>query len=220
MRLYERLRIDESGIGTKWGYRTQIGAAFFVQAYSKKKERVAVYECNCGRVLLIPVRQAKYKPNQKCNGCKLITHGMWKSPEYSAWEAMIQRCTNPKATKFENYGGRGISVCERWLNSFSAFHEDVGNRPSDKHSIDRIDNDGNYEPGNVRWATAKEQCRNVRKNLIYEFQGQQRTLAEISELSGVNYELLYGRVRLADWDIARAVATPKKEFRRTCKPRD
>lgn len=84
-------------------------------------------------------------------------------PEYSCWLHMIQRCTNPKRNSFRNYGGRGIAVCEKWRNSFEAFRADVGPRPSAEHSLDRINNDGNYEPGNVRWATRKEQQANSRQ---------------------------------------------------------
>lgn len=89
-------------------------------------------------------------------------HGMWHSPTYKAWAGMIERCSNPRRQGYENYGGRGIAVCARWRNSFLAFVRDMGERP-EALSLDRFpNNDGNYEPGNCRWATREEQNRNKR----------------------------------------------------------
>jgi hypothetical protein len=88
-------------------------------------------------------------------------HGMTGTPEHRAWLDMRKRCVNPRNKKFKHYGGRGIRVCERW-DSFANFYADLGPRPSPLHSLDRIDNDGNYESGNCRWATRSEQRRNQR----------------------------------------------------------
>lgn len=84
-----------------------------------------------------------------------------RTPEYSSWASMIRRCTNEKAFAYHRYGGRGITVCKRWLNSFENFLSDMGLRPSIKHSLDRINNDGNYEPSNCRWATIDQQMANT-----------------------------------------------------------
>lgn len=91
-------------------------------------------------------------------------HGMTESSEYTIWSSMIQRCTNPNNTNYNLYGGRGIKVCEQWSNSFYLFYKYMGNRPTSKHTIDRIDNFGNYEPGNVKWSTYTEQVKNRRVN--------------------------------------------------------
>lgn len=90
-------------------------------------------------------------------------HGMRNSPEYNSWAHMIQRCTNPKNSAWKNYGGRGITVCEQWVNDFQAFLKCVGEKPSPDLSIERIENDKGYEPGNVKWATKSEQSLNRRK---------------------------------------------------------
>lgn len=116
-------------------------------------------------------------------------------PLYSVWQGMKRRCQNPRDAKFSNYGGRGIRVCERWSVSFSAFAEDMGPRPSPNHSIDRIDNDGNYEPGNCRWATREEQQNNRGNCRFLTFAGVQATVAEWSRMTGLSEGAIARRLR-------------------------
>lgn len=123
----------------------------------------------------------------------LKKHGKHDTTEYHIWEGIKQRCTNPKNPKYQNYGGRGIRVCERW-HTFENFYADMGNRPSLKHSIDRLDVNGNYDPANCRWATITEQARNSTTNHIVEWEGKSMCLAEVAEVTGVPYKLLLSRL--------------------------
>lgn len=116
------------------------------------------------------------------------------SPERMAWKNIKTRCNNPKHNEYHRYGGRGITMCDRWKESFSAFAEDMGPRPSSKHSIDRRDNDGNYEPGNCRWATKREQSLNTSKNHRIEHDGKLITVQELSEIAGVGFGAMAERI--------------------------
>jgi hypothetical protein len=128
-------------------------------------------------------------------------------PEYRVWSRLRARCNNPKNIGYQNYGGRGISVCPQW-NSFEVFLADMGRRPMG-HSIDRINNDGNYEPANCRWATTAEQNRNRRDTLIVEFRGERMKLVEAYAMVGssVPYKLVENRVEKG-WGIERALSEP------------
>ena len=131
--------------------------------------------CACGRVVRhIDGAHIRWGRRKQCRKCvakerreRFVTHGMTGTTEYRIYKLIIQRCTNPRNPQWGDYGGRGIHICEKWRRSFSAFLADVGRRPSLKYSLDRRDNDGNYEPGNVRWATRAQQARNsVRRDEV------------------------------------------------------
>lgn len=117
-----------------------------------------------------------------------------KHPLYPIWLHMRQRCLYPTCKEYKYYGARGITICERW-DDFRSFVEDVGTKPSSLHSLDRKDNNGNYEPDNVRWATKKEQMNNTRFNVFLEFNGERLTIKQWSERTGIKYETLRGRIR-------------------------
>ena len=127
--------------------------------------------------------------------------------EYAAWQAMLSRCCDSGSRYYHHYGGRGISVWPGWRQDFPAFLAGVGQRPTPAHSLDRIDNEGNYEPGNVRWATAMEQVRNRRSVKLYEHEGKKVTLGEVAQALGLSHERLYRRVR-GGWTLAEAISTP------------
>jgi hypothetical protein len=126
----------------------------------------------------------------------LRTHGMSYSDEYLIWGLIKGRCTNPKLSHYKTYGGRGISVCSRWFDSFENFYADMGPRPSKLHTIDRYpDVDGNYEPNNCRWATRKEQARNRRDNRCVVYEGKRMTLSKAVERSGFSRSTLNKRLK-------------------------
>jgi hypothetical protein len=135
-----------------------------------------------------------------------FVHGMNKTATHNAWKAMIQRCTNPKNSKFEHYGARGITVCDRWLESFAAFLEDMGAKPAD-HELDRERNEGHYEPGNCRWVTKVVNRRNRRTTVMIEHEGRTVPLGELAERHGIPHDTLWHRIK-SGWPVERAVTQP------------
>jgi hypothetical protein len=123
---------------------------------------------------------------------------------------MKQRCYDQSNKNYFNYGGRGIEICERWLHSFENFLADMGERPSPKHSIDRIDNNGNYEPGNCRWATDLEQANNTRKNRLLTVDGETKTMAEFSKDNNLRIGTVHRRLKLG-WSHEKAIKTPLRK---------
>jgi hypothetical protein len=129
------------------------------------------------------------------NRTSSLSHGKRESPTYSTWSAMKTRCTNPGVKSYADYGGKGIKVCDRWMNSFAAFLDDMGERPAGK-TLDRWpDHAGNYEPGNCRWATKEEQARNTSANVLVTFNGETLTQAEWARRHGIGQGTLSYRLR-------------------------
>ena len=136
-------------------------------------------------------------------------HNDTKSGAYSSWSAMRRRCINPAHKSFAAYGGRGIKICSRW-ESYLSFRGDMGPRPLGT-TLDRIDNNGNYEPSNCRWATRLEQVNNRRNSIKFEISGSVLTLREISERFGVRLNLLCKRIHFG-WDVHRAIELPSQKL--------
>lgn len=181
----------------------------------KKSDIVCSCICDCGNNK--DISYYSLIRNTKSCGChrravigmKSKTHGLAKTVEYRAWKAMKNRCYRVCGDDYAEYGARGIIVCDRWLKSFENFFVDVGERPTKKHSLDRIDNNGNYEPSNCKWSTKKEQARNRRTNIIIEYNGKKMCLMDWAINLGVNYRILYKRIRRYKWSINDAFNAPK-----------
>lgn len=158
----------------------------------KHKTRMVKCLCDCGNYSVVQLSNMQSGHTKSC-GClnietlKNVKHGMCHSQEYKSYHKMLERCYNPKANNYEDYGGRGIKVCQRWLESFENFFADMGLRPSPKHSLERKNNDGIYEPLNCRWATKKEQANNRRSSTRYQYDGLDMTQAQWSEYLKVPY---------------------------------
>jgi hypothetical protein len=182
--------------------------------------RLCKFLCYCGKEFISRLGDVKRNKVESC-GCynkKRIkethtTHGhtvgIGASPEYVTWSSIIRRCERKDIPEYKHYGGRGISICKEWRDSFEQFYKDMGNRPGPEYSIDRIDVNGNYEPCNCRWATTKEQARNKRNNIIIEYKGEKKPLIEWAEIKGIKYNVLRDRLQRDKWSIKEALETPK-----------
>jgi hypothetical protein len=160
------------------------------------------------------VRSAEYRAMRRA---RATTHGMTHTREYSSWTSMLQRCTNPNDPSFANYGGRGITVCDRWRR-FENFYEDMGPRPL-KHSMDRIDNSLGYFKENCRWAPDSVQAANKRTNRILSFGGRSQTLAEWAREVGVQEDALRRRLGKSGWTVEKALTTPLRRQRKPIRKR-
>lgn len=190
-------------------------------------EPEALCACGCGRPAPLATKTNRARGNVKGQPQRFLKghhrpglrHGHARgfttggsSAEYQIWASMIRRCHRESAANYYLYGGRGISVCERWREDFAAFLEDVGLRPGPDFSLDRIDPDGHYEPSNVRWATAREQARNKRNNRRITINGITHALIEWAELAGIHVEALASRLNRG-MDPYQAVWTPSRRRR-------
>lgn len=169
--------------------------------------------CVCGTERQVCRAHLHTGASQSC-GCGRRASGAGSrgrdgTPEYAAWKHMLDRCLNPKSQGWDNYGARGIRVCDRWRESYDAFLADMGERPSSLHSLERIDNESGYCPENCTWATRRQQTSNTRRTRRVTAGGETLTLSEWSERLGVNPATINHRLR-AGWDPQVAVTTPSR----------
>lgn len=169
----------------------------------RKHPKIPLFLCRCdcgnetkvNKYHLISWHTSSCGCRQKQYAAKrLNSHGKLETPTYRSWYAMLTRCTNKNTKSYHHYGGRGITICDKWMSSFENFLHDMGERPL-KKSLDRIDVNGNYEPDNCRWATALEQARNTRAVRILHFNGISKCVTEWAEIIGISPKVIYSRLQ-------------------------
>ena len=191
----------------------QVGCSFFVKRVGVKSgQGCAVFYCGfCGEEFVDRISRVKLENKISC-GCVSLeswSHGMSRTKEYSTWSKMRSRCYNKNSKDYPDYGGRGIKTSEEW-SDFSSFFKDMGAAPTKKHSIDRINVNGDYSKDNCRWATANQQARNKRTNLIIEYNGERLCLIDMCEKYNLAYKYTSKRLKNG-WSIERIIEARKKQ---------
>lgn len=201
----DRKRVLPELVGKTFGMLT-ILQHYSCKPLTGKTKYTVLARCVCGTEKIIDERSVRRGRVVSCGRCASKTHGMSKSKAYAIWRSMRARCNNPSHKAFHNYGGRGITVCERWL-LFENFLSDMGEPPFKGASIERIDNNRGYFPDNCRWVNWVTQARNKRNNRWITIEGQTRTLAEWVSISGLKYNTVLYRIEHG-WDIKDAITVP------------
>lgn len=177
--------------------------------------------CDCGQEAVVRGCYLVSNHTKSC-GClqkearvqSSVKHGHYKnrkqSKTYKAWSGIIQRCNNPRNGRYHRYGKRGITVCKRWVE-FKNFLEDMGKKPTDKHSIDRVNNNGNYCKSNCKWSLPKEQARNRKTNRMITYKGKTQCLVAWAEEIGIHHQTLLNRIVKLNWPIEKALTTPIRQ---------
>lgn len=205
----------------------RFGRLVFVQKVSGRKKPngktvgLSLCRCDCGKSVTILTSNLKNWSHKSCGCLKLElgvavrTHGKSNTPEFKSWCSMRARCYIPSATGYSDYGGRGITVCQRWLASFDNFLSDMGEMPTPRHTIDRVNNDGNYEPNNCVWATKKEQLQNTRRSHKLTHNGETLTLSQWQDRTGISQKTIISRINKYGWSSEMALTVqPKNPYPR------
>lgn len=188
-----------------------------VYDYSSKRTYF-LCKCDCGNSKKIESYSVKKGLSKSC-GCLLKeiisqcnkTHGLSKTSEYKIWKNMKNRCYRTSSKGYKHYGGRGITVCKRWLKSFQLFISDVGKRPSPKHSLGRLDNNKGYKPSNCEWQTDTEQANNKTTSHFITFEDKTLTVKQFSKEKGIAYQTLLQRLNRFHWPIEKALTQPPRK---------
>jgi hypothetical protein len=190
------IRIAKDFTPETFGRLTTLGPKFLLPVgRASGKFAYQVCQCSCGNFTVVQTSNLRNGNTNSC-GCfrqefiaaKNKKHSMTGTVEHETWNSMKKRCLNPKHKSYHNYGGRGIRICDRWLDpesGFENFYADMGPRPSDKHSIDRINNGGDYCPENCKWSTRFEQNRNKRTNVMLAYNGKTQCVKDWAEELGI-----------------------------------
>jgi len=195
----------------RWLVLKQIGV--------KENRRIWECICDCGAIKHLPTSLVYIVKSCGCLQKEAAIASILKRgvkpyrTERRIWRGIRDRCINPKSTHYHDYGGRGIKMCDSWLHSFDNFIKDMGPRPSNKHTIERIENDGDYELGNCKWATRKQQANNRRSNRLFEYNGISQTMQEIIDQTGIKKSTFKSRVYMG-WTLDKIINTPIQEHKK------
>ena len=203
-------------VGQKWNRLTAVSRSGDIT----KKGNIWIFRCDCGVEKEIVAKEVRSGNTKSCGCLQLehakkptnIRHGMRASPEYSSWTEMKRRCLSPNHRSYKAYGGSGITVCKEWAGSFEAFYKDMGPKPDPSYSIDRIENELGYYPGNCRWSSSAEQNRNKGTNVWVLMGGDTVVVAEACRIQGIKYSTAITRIRRLGWSAERAVFTPARKL--------
>lgn len=188
-------------------------------AISPATGRLWLFHCECGNETLLNKYRVRSGNTKSCgclNVARITKHGLSKTPEWWVYNNMKSRVLNPRSPVFHHYGGRGITICNRWLgqNGFANFFADMGPRPSPKHSIERVDNEGPYSPDNCVWANKTAQARNTRRNLLVTYNGETKTAGAWEAVIGIKACTIYSRIQRG-WSAEEAITTPRLTGKRS-----
>lgn len=188
------------------------GSLVVISEEPRNKRGHKMYKCKCVCGGTITTLGASLRAGSVKSCCFIGNkkHGLWKSKEYKTWSALKDRCLNHNSVSYKNYGGRGIKVCEKWINNFENFLQDVGFAPSNKHSIERLNTNGHYEPANVKWATAKEQANNRRSSVYITFNGVTKSKTDWCIYLNIPKSTFHNRIRRG-WTLEKTINEPVKK---------